>query len=258
MKRAQYVLAAMVAVFYLFTAHYLSREKVPDFAGIKDVKEKKVSFFEYIYPHVEIVNLELIGLRDRLIGLQSKLTAGNPIAPDDMNFVRLKLKHYGIKFDPDRLSDAIGELLIRVDIVPPSLALAQSANESAWGTSRFAREGANYFGQWCFTKGCGMVPSARTRGAIHEVKKFGSVRDSVTSYINNLNSAFAYRSFRAMRGVERTKNFRFHGLNLAGGLHRYSERGESYVTEIREMIRVNRLDRYDDRFWDSVAKSGKY
>ena len=75
--------------------------------------------------------------------------------------------------------DIINELILRVDVIPVSLALAQAANESAWGTSRFALEGNNVFGQWCYKKGCGIVPAERRSGATHEVKSFTSVERSV-------------------------------------------------------------------------------
>ncbi|MFM9673737.1 glucosaminidase domain-containing protein, partial [Streptomyces galilaeus] len=78
--------------------------------------------------------------------------------------------------------------LRRVDIIPKELALMQAANESAWGTSRFARIGLNFFGQWCYSQGCGMIPNRRNSGAAHEVAAFKSVRDAVSSYFKNINT----------------------------------------------------------------------
>jgi Bax protein len=133
----------------------------------------------------------------------------------------------------------------RVDVVPPSLAIAQSANESAWGTSRFARKGYNFFGQWCYRKGCGLVPKKRDANKTHEVAAFDSPQESVKMYIRNLNSNRAYKSLRDLRAKLRRSNKPVTGHELAAGLKRYSERGLEYVRELREMISYNKLAVYD-------------
>lgn len=257
MNRIQYVIASILAVFFLITTDYLSREEVPDFAAIKDVEEKKARFFEYIYPRIENANLQLIELRGRLIILKNKLLEGNVLSQSETDFIHRQQKKCSSKYNDGDLSVALDRLLVRADIVPPSLALAQSANESAWGTSRFARHGSNYFGQWCYTAGCGIVPSSRNQGAVHEVRSYNSVRESVSSYINNINSASAYSQLRSIRASERARQSQFQGYPLAAGLGRYSERGGAYVKEIREIIRINQLDQYDDRFWRAVEYSGR-
>ncbi len=137
------------------------------------------------------------------------------------------------------------ELLTRVDVLPPSLVLAQSANESAWGTSRFAREGNNFFGQWCFTRGCGMVPRARGEGAVHEVEAFPDAVVSVRSYLRNLNSHGMYQQLRDLRAGQRQKQEPVTGVLLAGGLKGYSSRGDEYIKELVAMINFNRLEQYD-------------
>jgi len=93
-----------------------------------------------------------------------------------------------------------------VDTIPPSLALAQAANESAWGTSRFARQAHNYYGQWCFEKGCGIVPDRRDANKSHEVAAFDSPRESVARYLHNLNSNSAYKSLRDIRSRLKAAN----------------------------------------------------
>jgi Bax protein len=132
-------------------------------------------------------------------------------------------------------------------VVPPSLALSQAANESAWGTSRFARSGHNYFGQWCFTTGCGVVPRHRTAGKQHEVAVFASPAAAVASYLHNLNSHPAYQRLREIRLQQRQQHQVVSGLALAAGLEKYSERGEDYIRELRAMIRHNRLSQYDQQ-----------
>jgi Bax protein len=128
-----------------------------------------------------------------------------------------------------------------VDAVPVSLALAQAAKESGWGTSRFAREGYALFGERCFETGCGMVPRARRKGLSHEVTRFDSPREAVASYVRNLNTHPDYAEFRQLRAKLRQAPSPHPGIDLAGSLTSYSERREAYVREIREMIRFNGL-----------------
>jgi Bax protein len=132
-------------------------------------------------------------------------------------------------------------LLRRADIVPASLAIAQAANESAWGTSRFAKLGNNFFGQWCFSKGCGIVPKSRDTNKNHEVADFRSPADSVESYMLNLNTHDAYKPLRKIRQSLREEDKAVTGVALSYGLGKYSERGDEYGKEIREMISFNKL-----------------
>ena len=131
-------------------------------------------------------------------------------------------------------------------------ALAQAANESAWGTSRFATKGNNLFGQWCFSKGCGLVPRGRVEGASHEVAKFSSPFRSVRAYIQNLNRHPTYQELRDIRQEDRRGKDPLSGVDMAAGLLGYSERGQEYVDEIRAMIHYNNLTFYDDDFRDVV------
>ena len=117
--------------------------------------------------------------------------------------------------------------------------MAQAANESAWGLSRFAQKGNNLFGQWCFKKGCGIVPGQRNAGANHEVRKFASINDSVASYMHNLNTGRAYKDLRKLRATLRSTNAAVDGHTLAKGLIKYSSRGKAYVKEIQSMIKTN-------------------
>ena len=177
--------------------------------------------------------------------------------PDELSFferlqVRELTETYEVEdFDADDPAD--WDLLIRrIDIVPPSLALAQAANESAWGTSRFAREGNNFYGHWCYVEGCGIVPAQREAGARHEVADFASPEESVERYIHNLNHHPAYRELRASRAELRAENEPVNGLELVDELTGYSERGDEYIEELRAMIRFNELLRFDAPFAQEV------
>jgi len=147
-----------------------------------------------------------------------------------MKYYRLKQHDAGIPWH---------QLLKRVDTVPMKLVLSQAANESAWGTSRFARQANNLFGQWCFTKGCGIVPSRRNAGATHEVAAFTSPQLSVRSYMHNINTGRVYQDLRNIRAQQRAQGKTATALQLAEGLSKYSERGQAYVKEIKSMISYN-------------------
>ena len=133
-------------------------------------------------------------------------------------------------------------LLRRVDEVPPALVLAQAANESAWGNSRFAREANNLFGQWTYKQDLGMVPARRDEGARHYVRVFPDLRSSVRAYLRNINIGHAYLDLRRMRARMRAAGQQLDPYRLSDGLLRYSQRGEEYVNEIRTMMSINGLD----------------
>ncbi|MFQ3324746.1 MAG: Bax protein [Pseudomonadales bacterium] len=213
---------------------------IPDFASYTDVKQKKTAFFNYMYPLILAENRKVI--KERKIVEEG--------VPAD------KLKNICEKYSKkcERIDQAKrDELLVRVDVIPPSLILAQSANESAWGTSRFARKANNFFGQWCYSSGCGLVPKQRNKGSKHEVRKFDSPQQSVGGYVFNLNTGRAYSSLRKKRSIARANGAFPNGYDLASGLTKYSERGDEYVKEIRSMISYNKLvQKYGDKFWQEL------
>lgn len=219
-------------------------EKLPDFNVYKSTSEKKVAFFNYMAQFANIVNNEVKVQRNRLKMIQSEFSKSHSLSRATEAWLDELANQYQFKnWDKDNPNNWV-ELLARVDVVPISMVLAQSANESAWGTSRFAREGNNLFGQWCFTKGCGIVPKRRDAGGIHQVQKFPSVLDSVRSYVLNLNTNSNYKLFRQERKKLHKKSKPLSGYILASGLNKYSERKEAYVSEIRRMITLNKLENY--------------
>ncbi len=218
---------------------------VPDFASIEDVNVMKEAFFDYLLPVIEAQNEWLEDNRAYLQDLRARLEAGTALRSRDLRRLETLAERYRVTLsEPVSLVD-MDELLLRVDIVPPSLALAQAAAESGWGRSRFAREGNNLFGEWCFTEGCGMVPQRRRPGASHEVTLFDSVGHAVDSYFRNLNSHPAYEDMRELRAASREENGVILGTELVDGLEMYSERRGAYLEELRHMIRINRLTRLD-------------
>ena len=232
------VVSFLVAVIIVL----IGRETAPDFRKFDAGVERKQAFFSYFLPLIDQRNKELMVLRkelQKLSGERSQLSF----------FERRKVAQlastYAVEnFSFDDPADW-NSLLQKIDVVPPSLALAQAANESAWGTSRFAREGNNFYGQWCFVEGCGVVPAAREKGANHEVAGFDSAKESVEGYIHNLNYHPAYSGLRSIRAGLREREELVTGLKVAAGLKSYSERGEAYIEELSSMIRFNGLDEHD-------------
>ena len=140
------------------------------------------------------------------------------------------------------LARAMVELNRRMDIVPASMVLSQAAMESGWGTSRFARQANNMFGQWCFTRGCGVVPGQRDTSAKHEVAKYDRVDLAVESYYRNINTQPSYKELRGIRQQARHDGKLPTGHELVAGLGKYSARGDDYIEELRSMIRSNELE----------------
>ena len=212
---------------------------LPDFASIRDVKENKKQFFGFIRPAVIAENEKILTLRAEVERLIGQLTLEQPFSEEEHAFVADLSKQYRVskKFS---LLRKLYELQLKVDVIPPALILVQAANESAWGTSRFARIGLNFFGVWCYKKGCGMVPNGRNVGAKHEVAAYSSVEQGVSRYLKNINTNSAYMVFRTIRGQLREQNQPLAPEILATGLIPYSERGTDYVLELTEMIRHNR------------------
>ena len=156
------------------------------------------------------------------------------------------MTRYRIRPEGAEPSAWIRQLLWHVDEVPLALVLAQAANESGWGDSRFTREANNLFGEWTWQAEEGIAPLIRDAESRHYVRRFDTLQDSVRSYMYNINVGHAYTELREMRARMRAQGAkRLNALELASGLLRYSERGEDYVAEIQTMIRGNQLHQLD-------------
>jgi Bax protein len=239
-KKTIFGVVALIAV--IFSAIFVDKNSLPDFSNYTEVRQKKSAFFEYILPLVKTHNQRVLVEREVLEGFSSK-------GADLDFFERIKLNKIAENYFVDRENrddkEVVEQLLLQVDAVPPSLALAQAAIESAWGTSRFAVEGNNLFGQWCYKKGCGMVPRRRGSGSHHEVAEFSTVSESVESYTRNINTHRAYSDLRASRANIRSAGGIASGHILAENLLEYSELREKYVHEVQAVIRINKLAQYD-------------
>ncbi len=212
---------------------------LPDFNQYTDVSEKKRAFFSYLRPYIKRENSRILSLREQLLEIRDKKEKNLRLSTEEYAFLYSLYDEFRMEVEETDM-ESFTELLKRVDILPESLVLMQAANESAWGTSRFAVEGYNFFGQWCFREGCGLIPQDRLEGAVHEVARFSNPGASIKSYFYNLNTFHTYSELREIRAGLRYEHRPVRGETLAGGLGSYSERGEDYIAEISGMIRFNR------------------
>lgn len=204
------------------------------------VEERKKSFFEHLYPIVRKSNERILEERDQVLTFfESFKREDDSLEADQVT----RLKALGVKYrvKPSKLPSEEGfkELKRKVDAIPEELALVQAANESNWGRSRFAKEGNNLFGEWCFTEGCGIVPKRRSAGSKHEVAAFTNVELSVRSYMRNLNSHPAYKKLRDIRSQRRREGKEPKASELAVGLSKYAGIGNEYVRILRSMLKKN-------------------
>ncbi|MCY4355965.1 MAG: glucosaminidase domain-containing protein [Gammaproteobacteria bacterium] len=213
----------------------------PDFSSIQDVESKKQRFFDYLEGFVVAENKAIAASRTELLPYAEIVSKGYPLSEQERQWVDQLANIYRIDTSGLEGAEIVAELLLRVDIIPVSLVLAQAANESAWGTSRFVLEGNNIFGEWCFEPGCGMVPLHRHPGDNHEVQHFDSIDQSIESYFLNINTHRSYRYLRDLRAEIRVEGGEPDPMLLATGLRRYSQRGDDYVDEVQTIILQNDL-----------------
>ncbi|MDF1554014.1 MAG: glucosaminidase domain-containing protein [Deferrisomatales bacterium] len=209
------------------------------------VADRKVVFFRSLLPHVLAHNNRITGERARLVGVSERAANGVGLGETDRRFLGNLADRYRLGLEVTEPAAQLEVLLRRVDVVPPSIALAQAAIESAWGTSRFALLGNNLFGQWVFDRERGMAPLERPDDANYSLARFQGLGDAVAAYLGNLNGFSAYREFRQMRRQMRATEASLDPYRLAEGLSNYSIRRDEYVREVRSVIRSNDLTRYD-------------
>lgn len=207
-----------------------------DLAKLVSPDERKQIFIKTMLPLILQANEQIAGDRARILYLRDRAAVGENISDMDRAWLAATYAAYGVAAVNE------DELLRRVDVVPVSVALAQAALESGWGTSRFAQQGNALFGQIGDLSGSVIV----SQGIAY--RTFGSLLEAVRSYARNLNTNYAYRQFRAARAGFRRSAGEGHsldGLKLLGGLTLYSERGRDYLDDVRGLIRVNKLQQFD-------------
>jgi Bax protein len=166
----------------------------------------------------------------------------------EKRWLKRRFKEYGIK------KGDITELKVRMDIIPASIAIAQAAIESGWGTSRFALEGNAMFGQWTWSKN-GIEPTEKSKNQDHKILKFSMLRSSVKAYKNNLNTHNGYKEFREKRAELRKNNKKISGLKLVNYLYNYAGTGKEYIEILKRAIDQNGLTDFDDAILMNSGKS---
>jgi len=204
-----------------------------DLVEIKSVKEKKETFLQILLPLVVAENEQIQNDREYLL----KIIKQNQ-SEKNKAWLNKKYKKYKVS------NKNIEELIEKIDIIPTSIALAQAAKESGWGTSRFALEGNAIFGQWTWN-GAGIEPLEKTENQKHKILKFPLLRASVKAYISNLNTHSGYKGFRKKRSQLRMQNKNLSGLALIHELDNYAQTGKEYTKILQKIIEQNDLDEFE-------------
>ena len=201
---------------------------------IESSKKRKNLFIQIILPLIIEENNRIKLNRKKLFSILNKNHNSNA----EKKWLNEKFKQYGV------LNKDLSTLKIRMDTIPVSLAIAQAAKETGWGTSRFALEGNALFGQWTWS-GEGIKPADADHNATHKIMKFKILKSSIRAYQRNLNTHSGYKEFRMARAALRDNRRNLDGLILATYLNRYAETGTEYVKIIKQIIKQNNLTDFD-------------
>ena len=202
---------------------------------IENTKKRKDLFIQIILPLIIKENNYIKLDRKKLFSILNKNR--NTVAEN--NWLNSKFKQYGV------VNKDLSTLKIRMDEIPVSMAIAQAAKETGWGTSRFAQEGNALFGQWTWT-GEGIKPAGADDDSTHKVMKFKVLQASVKAYQRNLNTHSTYKGFRRARAELRDNEKKLNSLILTEHLDKYAETGKKYVEILQQIIRQNNLEDFDD------------
>ena len=202
---------------------------------IENTKKRKEFFIQIVLPLIIQENNNIKLDRKTLFSIINKSNNSN----SEKKWLDRKYKQYGVK------SNDLSTLKIRMDEIPVSLAIAQAAKETGWGTSRFAQEGNALFGQWTWS-GEGLRPKEAKEGEDHKVMKFNILQASVRAYQRNLNTHSTYKDFRKARAKLRDANKKLDSMELSKYLNKYAETGNQYVEVLQKIIKQNKLQDFDD------------
>ena len=210
--------------------------KLPkELKNIQSSKKRKKLFIQIVLPLIIEENLKIRFDRKKLFKILNK----NNTSKRDKAWLDLKFKQYGIK------NNDLTKLKIRMDEIPASLAIAQAAKETGWGSSRFAQEGNALFGQWTWS-GEGIKPLDVEKDKKHKVAKFKILKASVRAYQRNLNTHPSYKEFRIERAIQRDNDEKLDSLKLVNFLEKYAETGKQYTEVLKKIINQNSLTDFDD------------
>ena len=202
---------------------------------IENTNKRKNLFIQIVLPLIIEENTKIRLDRKKLFTILNKNNNSNT----EKEWLSQKFKQYGVK------SNDFSTLKIRVDEIPASLAIAQAAKETGWGTSRFAQEGNALFGQWTWS-GEGIKPAGADVDSKHKIAKFKVLKASVKAYQRNLNTHSGYKEFRNERAIQRDNNGKLNSLKLVNHLDKYAETGVEYTKILKKIIEQNSLTDFDD------------
>ena len=203
--------------------------------NIENTKKRKNLFIQIILPLIIEENTKIKLDRKKLFVILNK----NNNSKNDIEWLNEKFKQYGVS------KNDLPTLKTRMDEVPVSLAIAQAAKETGWGTSRFAQKGNALFGQWTWS-GNGIKPAGAESNSKHKVASFKVLKSSVKAYLRNLNTHSSYRKFRKERAIQRDNDEKLNSLELVKYLDKYAETGIEYTKVLSKIIKQNSLTEFDD------------
>ena len=203
--------------------------------SIENTKKRKELFIQIVLPLILEENKKIKIERKTLFSILNK----NSNSQEERNWLKSKFKQYGV------VNSDLATLKIRMDEIPVSLAIAQAAKETGWGTSRFAQEGNALFGQWTYD-GKGIKPAGSDEDDTHKVMKFKILKASVRAYQRNLNTHKSYKKFRKVRAIQRDVYGSLNSLELANYLDKYAQTGNEYTKILKKIIEQNKLTDFDD------------
>ena len=243
------IIKKLLLTFGLVTTTTLSGALPEEYYKINTTKESKEYFFKYFYKLIENENIKILNEREFVKNyLNSNILAINPSSTSFNKLLELKRK-YRIK-----KTYTLDKYLRKIDIVPPSMALAQAAVESGWGRSRFIKEANNVFGHWTYNPKIGMLPLQRDEGARHFIRIFKTVQDSISAYMLNLNRNRAYKEFQNKRYEQRQQGLIPQGEQLSQTMLNYSGIGHNYLEILNSVISKNNLIKFDEKFYNKIKE----
>ena len=237
-EKANYELESVIEGKSFVPRIYVS--KLPnDIDKLRSINKRKSLFIKILLPLILQVNEKIEDDRELIKSLEYKHNNGIKISSSELVWLQNKSYLYDLEIYNFK------ELMFWHDIIPPSLALAQSIIESGWGTSRFARNGNAVFGQWTYKSGTGLIPLGRSKGEFHEIKSFKKLEESVEQYVFNLNYNRAYKNLRERRENMRSQGKVIDSYNLAETLQNYSQKRDNYVKLVKLIMNSNNLKSFD-------------
>ena len=213
--------------------------------------DKKILFIQALLPLISHENRKILFERKKILKIKNFLISKKTMQNSDIVYLEATAKKYNIYSKNKHKIDLINEILNNINIIPNSIVIAQAANESGWGSSRFAKEFNALFGQYTYDKNNGVIPFDRADGKKYLIKNFSSINKSVESYFRNLNTHYAYKNFRAVRNEIKNADLKFSIEKLTSTLSVYAK-DENYVKTINSIIKSNNLKQFDINLFDLI------